>query len=63
MPVHRNTLLVIGIICLALAITGGMMYPMTTMNVFERIAYVLTVSVGISTVLFILYRRGFGEEL
>jgi ABC-type multidrug transport system permease subunit len=53
---------VLGVICIALAIIGGMMYPVNTMSAFEIIAYVLTVSAGISGVLFLLYRRGFGEE-
>jgi len=46
-----------------LAIIGGLMYPINMMSIFEFFAYVVTVSLGISGILFLLYRRGFGEEL
>jgi hypothetical protein len=39
------------------------MYPMNTMSIFEISAYVVSVSLGISGILFLLYRRGFGDEL
>jgi hypothetical protein len=63
MPVHRMTLQVLGFICIALAVVGGMMYPLNTMSTFEILAYVLSVSAGVSGILFLLYRRGFGDEL
>jgi hypothetical protein len=63
MPAHRLTLQVLGLICIALAVVGGMIYPLNTMSIFEILAYVLSVSAGISGILFLLYRRGFGEEL
>jgi hypothetical protein len=63
MPTHRLTLQVLGFICIALAVVGGMMYPLNTMSIFEILAYVLSVSTGISGILFLLYRRGFGDEL
>jgi hypothetical protein len=63
MPAHRMTLQVLGLICIGLAVIGGMMYPLSTMSAFEILAYVLSVSAGISGILFLLYRRGFGDEL
>lgn len=33
------------------------------MSIFEILAYVVTVSFGVSGILYLLYRRGFGEEL
>jgi len=60
---HRTLFLVIGIICLALTVVGGLMYPVNTMSIFEFSAYVLTVSLGIVGLLFLLYQRGFDESL
>lgn len=39
------------------------MYPMNTMSIFEVSAYVLTVSLGIVGLLFLLHQRGFDESL
>jgi TRAP-type C4-dicarboxylate transport system permease small subunit len=63
MPSLRVIFQVLGFICIILAIIGGLMYPMNTMSIFEISAYVVSVSLGISGILFLLYRRGFGEEL
>ncbi|MDH4213988.1 MAG: hypothetical protein OEV85_08720 [Candidatus Thorarchaeota archaeon] len=63
MPGHRVIFQVVGVICIMLAIIGGLMYPINMMSIFEFFAYVVTVSLGISGILFLLYRRGFGEEL
>lgn len=62
MPAHRLILQVLGLLCITLAIVGGIMYPLNTMSTFEILAYVLSVSAGISGILFLLYRRGFGDE-
>ncbi len=60
---HRTLFLVIGIVCIALAVIGGLMYPMNTMSILEVSAYVLTVSLGIIGLLFLLHQRGFDESL
>ena len=60
---HRTLFLVIGFICIALTVIGGLMYPMNTMSIFEFSAYVLTVSLGIVGLLFLLHQRGFDESL
>ena len=59
----RTLFLIIAIICIALTVIGGLMYPMNTMSIFEVSAYVLTVSLGIIGLLFLLHQRGFDESL
>ena len=63
MPSHRVIFQVVGFICIILAISGSLMYPINMMSIIEIIAYVVAVSFGVSGILYLLYRRGFGEEL
>jgi ABC-type multidrug transport system permease subunit len=63
MPNHQVIFIVLGFICIVLTIIGGLMYPKNPMSIFEVFAYVVSVSLGISGILFLLYRRGFGDEL
>jgi len=63
MPSHRVIFPVLGFICIMLTIIGGLMYPMNLMSIFEVSAYVVSVSLGVSGILFLLHRRGFGDEL
>jgi hypothetical protein len=63
MPSHQAIFFVIGIICIMLTIIGGLMYPINMMSIFEFFAYVMSVSLGTLGILYLLYTRGFGEEL
>jgi hypothetical protein len=63
MPSHRAVFYVVGVICIILAILGGLMYPINTMSIFEFSAYVISVSLGALGILYLLCTRGLGEEL
>ena len=63
MPPHKIVYQIVGIICMILAMLGGLMYPLNTMDIFWIILYEITVFLGVSSILLLIYRQGFGEEV
>ncbi len=63
MPPHKTVYQIVGIICMILAMLGGLMYPLNTMDILWIILYELTILLSISGILLLIYRQGFGEEV
>lgn len=63
MPPHKVVYLIIGIICMILAMLGGLMYPLNTMDILWIILYEIAIFLSISGILLLIYREGFGEEV
>lgn len=63
MPPHKVVYQIVGIICMILAMLGGLMYPLNTMDILWIILYEITVFLSISGILLLIYRQGFGEEV
>ncbi len=63
MPPHKAVYQIVGIICMILAMLGGLMYPLNTMDILWIILYELTIFLSISGILLLIYRQGFGEEV
>ena len=63
MPPQKVVYQIVGIICMILAMLGGLMYPLNTMDILWIILYEITVFLSISGILLLIYRQGFGEEV
>lgn len=63
MPPHKVVYQIVGIICMSLAMLGGLMYPLNTMDILWIILYEITIFLSISGILLLIYRQGFGEEV
>ena len=63
MPPQKVVYQIVGIICMILAILGGLMYPLNTMDILWIILYETTIFISISGILLLIYREGFGEEV
>jgi hypothetical protein len=60
MSLHRKWFFYLaGIVCIALAIVGGMMYPPTPWGIFGPIIYVSIIVLCIIGLLRLIYLRGF----
>jgi hypothetical protein len=63
MPPQKVVYQIVGIVCMILAMLGGLMYPLNTMDILWIILYEITVFLSISGILLLIYRQGFGEEV
>ena len=63
MPPQKIVYQIVGIICMILAMLGGLMYPLNTMDILWIILYEITIFISISGILLLIYREGFGEEV
>ncbi len=63
MPPHKDIYYIVGITCMILAMSGGLMYPLNTMDILWIILYEMTIFFSISGILFLIYREGFEEEV
>ena len=63
MPPQKIVYQIVGIICMILAMLGGLMYPLNTMDILWIILYEVTIFISISGILLLIYREGFGEEV
>ena len=63
MPPQKVVYQIVGIICMILAMLGGLMYPLNTMDILWIILYEITVFLSISGILLLIYRQGFEEEV
>ena len=59
MPSRKILFQIVGILCIALAFSGALMYPLNTYNILWIILYEMTVILGGIGILYILYSRGF----
>jgi len=63
MPPHKVVYQIVGIICMILAMLGGLMYPMNTMDILWIILYELTIFLSVSGILLLIRKEGFTEEV
>jgi len=63
MPPQKIVYQIVGLICMILAMLGGLMYPLNTMDILWIILYEITIFLSISGILLLIYRQGFGEEV
>lgn len=61
MPPHKMVYQIVGIICMILAMLGGLMYPLNTMDILWIILYELTILFGVSGILIIIHKEGFEQ--
>ncbi|MGY5855876.1 MAG: hypothetical protein RTS72_04700 [Candidatus Thorarchaeota archaeon] len=60
MSLHRKWLFYLaGLVCIALAIAGGIMYPPTPYGIFTPILYVSVITLFVIGILRLIYQRGF----
>lgn len=58
---HRKPLLLVGVICVALAMLGILMQPFEDAGLLEMLGYEVMVIGCIVLLLFLLYKGGFSE--
>jgi len=63
MPPHKIVYQIVGLVCMILAMLGGLMYPLNTMDILWIILYEITVFLGVSAILLLIYHQGYGEEV
>ena len=59
MPPHKVIFQIVGVICMILAMLGGLMYPMNTMDILWVILYEMTIFFAVSGILLLINREGF----
>jgi hypothetical protein len=59
MPPHKFIYMIVGVICAILAILGGLMYPLNTVNIFWIILYEVTVCFSVAGILLLIRHEGF----
>jgi hypothetical protein len=62
MPPHKDVFQIVGIICIVLAMLGGLMYPLNTMDILWVILYEITIFFAVSGILLLIWKEGFEEE-
>ena len=62
MPPHKVIFQIVGIICVALAMLGGFMYPLNTADILWIILYEVTIVFAIVGILVLIQKEGFAEE-
>lgn len=61
MPPRKIYFQIIGILCVILAIIGGVLYPLNTMHIFWILLYEVTVILGAIGIIMLIYHRGFED--
>lgn len=61
MPPRKILFQLIGILCIFLAISGGLLYPLNTYHIFWIILYEITVILSTIGIIYIIYLRGFED--
>lgn len=62
MPPHKVIFQIVGVICVILTMLGGLMYPLNTMDILWIILYEMTIFLGVSGILLLIYREGFEKD-
>lgn len=52
---------IIGILCFILALFGGTVYPLNTMNILWIFLYEIVIILGSLGIIMLIYQRGFEE--
>ena len=62
MPPHKVFFQIVGLICMILAMLGGFMYPLNTMDILWVVLYEMVVFLGVSGVLLLIQYEGFEKD-
>jgi ABC-type multidrug transport system permease subunit len=62
MPPHKIVFQIVGLVCMILAMLGGFMYPLNTMDPLWIIIYEVTIFFGVSGILLLIQREGYEVE-
>ena len=62
MSPHKVTFQIVGLICMILAMLGGFMYPLNTMDILWVVLYEMVVFLGVSGVLLLIQYEGFEKD-
>ena len=62
MPPHKVLFQIVGLICMILAMLGGFMYPLNTMDILWVVLYEMVVFLGVSGVLLLIQYEGFEKD-
>ena len=62
MPPHKVVYQIVGLVCMILAMLGGFMYPLNTIEVLWVVIYELTIFLGVSGILLLIQYEGFEKE-
>ena len=62
MPPHKVVFQIVGIICIVLAMLGGLMYPLNTLDILWVILYEVTIFFAVSGILLLIWKEGFEED-
>ena len=62
MPPHKVFFQIVGLVCMILAMLGGFMYPLNTMDFLWIVIYEMTIFLGVSGILLLIQYEGFEEE-
>jgi len=62
MPPHKVIFQIVGIVCMILALLGGFMYPLNTMDFLWIVLYELAIFLGVSGILLLIQYKGWEEE-
>lgn len=62
MPPHKVYFQIVGLTCMILAMLGGFMYPLNTMNILWIVLYEMTIFLGVAGILLLIQHEGFEEE-
>ena len=62
MPPHKVVFQIVGLVCMILAMLGGFMYPLNTMDFLWVVIYELTIFIGVSGILLLIQYEGFAED-
>ena len=62
MPPHKVVFQIVGIICIILAMLGGLMYPLNTLDILWIILYEVTIFFAVSGIFLLIWKEGFEKE-
>jgi hypothetical protein len=62
MPPHKVVFQIVGLVCMVLAMLGGLMYPLNTMDILWVVLYEMTIFLGVAGILLLIQYKGFEEE-
>jgi len=62
MPPHKVIFQIVGLICTILAMLGGFMYPLNTMDFLWVVLYEMTIFLGVAGILLLVQYEGFEDE-
>jgi hypothetical protein len=61
MPPNKVFFQIVGIICMILAMLGGFMYPLNTVDILWTILYEITIFFAVVGILVLIHKEGFED--